>query len=254
MVAVALSAGIVVPGRAARVRWRRLLGEVSTPRADRFLTVSRLQALLPAIRRPIASGVTLVASVVGLILAGPVAGAVLATYGATATSLAHRAGLRRTEARSRVAAVAAVSMLAAELRAGIDVGSAMAEAERCLIGPTVVGNDAATVGRRVAAAVEVAEASGAPLADVLDRLDSHLRAVDRARATAAAQAAGARASALLLAAMPVGGLSLGFLVGVDSVGVLLHTPLGSACLAGSAVLQLGGLAWAARLSRVDVRA
>ena len=63
----------------------------------------------------------------------------------------------------------------------------------------MVGATATRRGRRVAAAVAVAESSGAPLADVLDRLDNHLRAVDRARATAAAQAAGARVSALLLA-------------------------------------------------------
>ena len=34
--------------------------------------------------------------------------------------------------------------------------------------------------------------------------------------------------------------------------VLLHTPLGAACLAGAVLLQVAGLAWAARLTRLEV--
>jgi tight adherence protein B len=104
------------------------------------------------------------------------------------------------------------------------------------------------VVRRVVAAMALAQACGAPLADVLDRLDAHLRAVDRTRSVASSQAAGARVSAGLLAAMPVAGVGLGAVVGVDAWEVLLRTPAGALALFLAVALQLGGLAWAARLA------
>ena len=81
---------------------------------------------------------------------------------------------------------------------------------------------------------------------------THLRSLDRTRAAAEAQAAGARVSALMLAALPVAGVGLGFAVGIDPFAVLLHTPLGAACLGGAVLLQVAGLAWAARLTRLEV--
>jgi tight adherence protein B len=57
---------------------------------------------------------------------------------------------------------------------------------------------------------------------------------------------------LLLAGLPVGGIALGYTIGVDPLHVLLHTPLGAACVGGTLVLQVGGLAWADRLARGGV--
>ncbi|MCI0687652.1 MAG: hypothetical protein L0Y54_10510, partial [Sporichthyaceae bacterium] len=82
--------------------------------------------------------------------------------------------------------------------------------------------------------------------------DTHLRATDRVRALADTQAAGARASAAILAAMPAAGVGLGAAVGVDPVGVLLHTTPGGVALCSAVALQLGGLAWTARLTRVEL--
>ncbi len=89
--------------------------------------------------------------------------------------------------------------------AGLPVSVALAASAPSLQGDTA-GSGAVGVARRVAEAIDVAQTSGAPLADVLDRLDAHLRTVDRANAAAMAQAAGARASAVLLAVMPVAGI------------------------------------------------
>jgi tight adherence protein B len=261
LAAAALAGIVAVPPllrRPARLRWRRLLGEpVGSRSGSRWagpLTRGRRPSVdwsgTPARRRASAAVAALVAGAVAGLSAGPVAAGVAAAYAAVAVRLGAGATVRRAEARSHRAAVESVAALAAELRAGQAVGPALASAS-ALRGP-LVGGPAAEVVGRVAAAVSVAESSGAPLADVLDRLDTHLRAADRARATASAQAAGARASALLLAAMPVAGVGLGFAVGVDSVAVLLHTPLGAACLGGAVLLQLGGLAWAGRLARVEV--
>ena len=74
------------------------------------------------------------------------------------------------------------------------------------------------------------------------------QAMDRGLAAAAAQAAGARATAWLLAALPLGGIALGYGIGVDPLGVLLHTPIGAGCAVGATALQVTGLLWAERLS------
>jgi tight adherence protein B len=99
-----------------------------------------------------------------------------------------------------------------------------------------------------AAAWRLAERTGAPVADLVDRIEADARAADRARAAASAQAAGARATAMLLAGLPIGGIALGYAIGADPLRVLLHTPLGAGCVVGALALQLAGLAWADRLA------
>lgn len=221
-------------------RWRRILMGIATGAAGRAASIQ------------VVCGAVVVAGTLGLATAGPVASATLAVYAGLAARLALRARRRRAEERSHRAAVDAVAAVAAELRAGRPVAAALRDAAVALEGDAVVGEQAATVGRRLTAAVEVAASSGAPMADVLDRLDAHLRAAARAHAAAAAQSAGARTSTALLAGMPVFGVALGPLLGVNPLHTLLHTPLGAACLAAAVVLQLAGLAWAARLSQVRV--
>jgi tight adherence protein B len=202
---------------------------------------------------------------VGYVAAGPVAAAVLAAYGAAGFVIVRGLAVRRSVQRAHRLAADAVVGLAADLRAGLGLTPAWRVAEEALrqaegavlpgwragaqsrgAGPVTV------VAERVIAATTLAEACGAPLADVLERLDAHLRAVDRARAVASSQAAGARVSAALLAVMPLAGVGLGALVGVDPWRVLLHTPAGAIALALAVALQLAGLAWAARLADTDV--
>ncbi|GAA4569576.1 hypothetical protein GCM10023176_26490 [Micromonospora coerulea] len=103
------------------------------------------------------------------------------------------------------------------------------------------------VAELVRAAVRLADRTGAPLAELLERIEADARAADRGLAAAAAQAAGARATAWLLAALPLGGIGLGYAIGVDPVAVLLHTPVGGASAVGAVALQIGGLLWAERL-------
>lgn len=246
--------GAVVPVVRARRRWRRLFrpaaaarGRPAGPEFARGI-VRQLHG-----RWPLLAGAGCVSGL-AFILSGPIAGTVLACYAVAAIVLIGRRSTARDEARSRVGAVDAVAALAAELRAGLAVGPALANVRANLHGPAVVGAGAKAVVARLTSAVDLAETSGAPLADVLDRLDAHLRAAERARATAEAQAAGAMASAALLAVMPVAGAGLGALVGLDPAQVLLHTPIGAACLCGAVILQLAGLAWSVRLSRVEVAA
>lgn len=231
----------------ARIRWRRVLGRPGRPHA----TV-RWLVWLRRLLEPPRAGLVIVstAGVVGAALGGPVAAAILVIYSLAGWFLLHRRNVAAEYVRDRVAAVDAVSTLAAELRAGLPAPTALAGAAREF--GHRPGAGAVAVVARLTSAVELAESTGAPLADVLDRLDAHLRAMDRARRATEAQAAGARASAALLAVLPVAGVGLGYVVGVDPARVLLHTPFGAACLAGAVVLQLAGLLWADRISRVEV--
>lgn len=197
---------------------------------------------------------------IGLAADGLVAAAALATYGAAGFVVVRAAAARRARQRARRFAADAVLGLAADLRAGSALGPAWHTAEVALrqaesgllpawrrrgegpagpVGPVV---------HRLLAATALAEATGAPLADVLERLDADLRALERARAAVSSQAAGARASAAVLAVMPLAGIGLGAAVGVDPGHVLLHTPVGAAALGLAVVLQLAGIAWTARLA------
>ena len=52
---------------------------------------------------------------------------------------------------------------------------------------------------------------------------------------------------MLLAALPLGGIALGYGIGADPLQVLLHTTLGAACAIGAVILQCAGLLWCDRL-------
>jgi tight adherence protein B len=175
------------------------------------------------------------------IQAGPVAGGLAAVYAV----LGFLAWLRTRRARARAAAwseaLDALSALAADLRAGLAPSSALAAHWRIEAVPLVKA--------RVSVAWRVAEATGAPVADLLDRLDVDLRGLQRVRLSASAHAAGTRATAALLALLPLAGIGVGYGMGTDPLRVLLHTPVGTGCAIGAVLLQLAGLAWTDRLSR-----
>ncbi|GAB3186379.1 hypothetical protein GCM10027259_50350 [Micromonospora palomenae] len=177
--------------------------------------------------------VGLVAAALGALAVGPVAGVLLGGYGA----LGARALLRRRAARYAVGErrrrLDQLCGLAADLRAGLPVPT-----------PDDDGDRLASLTR---AAVRLADRTGAPLAELLERVEADARALDRGLAAASAQAAGARATALLLAALPLGGIGLGYGIGADPVAVLLHTPVGAVSALTAMGLQIGGLLWAERL-------
>lgn len=171
-------------------------------------------------------------------LAGAVAGVVVGVY----TGLAGRAWRRHQRAsraaQERARTLDALCALAADLRAGLP--------------PVLTAQQALPPGSRIAqlttAVWRLAEQTGAPAAELVERIEADARAGDRSRASAAAQAAGARATAMLLAALPLGGIALGYAIGTDPLRVLLHTPIGAGCTAAAIALQLAGMAWADRLA------
>jgi tight adherence protein B len=253
LAAVAASAAVVAAriGRHWRVRrrWRRLHQPETVARRQPLATAR--ERLMSAPVRVVGAASAVVA-LLGLGLGGPVAGVALAAYAALGLAVLRRRWLGQARTAARRDALDAVASLAADLAAGLPVGPAVAAAAPVLRRAVAVGADAVTVVHRLDVAVRVAESSGAPLAGVLDRLDGDLRAADRARGVATAQAAGARASAGLLAALPVAGIALSSVLGVDALAVLLHTTVGAAALLVAVGLQVAGLLWAARLARVEV--
>lgn len=180
------------------------------------------------------------AAAIGVILGGLVAGAVAGTYAAVATRLVRRRRAGRARADHRSSQLDLLAAAAADLRAGLPAGTALAD----------LGDDRDDpLQSRVRAAVTLAERTGAPLAGVLEQIEADARGGDRAQAAAEAAAAGSRATAWLLAGLPFGGIALGYAIGADPLGVLLHTPIGAVCAVGAVGLQLAGLAWVGRIAR-----
>ncbi|WP_243706254.1 hypothetical protein [Micromonospora sp. KC721] len=173
----------------------------------------------------------------GAATAGPVAGVLLACYGVLGTRAALRGRAVRHAARDHRRRLDQLCGLAADLRAGLPVPEPDDRPDR--------------LAQLTRAAVRLADRTGAPLAELLERIEADARAVDRGLAAATAQAAGARATALLLAALPAGGIGLGYGIGADPLTVLLHTPVGAVSAVTAAALQTGGLLWAERLGRVS---
>ncbi|MEU5364598.1 type II secretion system F family protein [Streptomyces sp. NPDC005925] len=183
--------------------------------------------------------------------------------------LAARAG--RGRERRGDAVIALCGALAGEVRAGRQPGEALLRAARetgglgdaraAVLAAARFGGDvpgALTSAARqpgaggllgLAACWRVAVDQGAGLAAGLDRLEAALRAERDRRADLRAQLAGARATAAMLAGLPVLGLLLGAALGTDPLHVLLHTGAGLGCLVVGGVLEGLGLWWAMRIVR-----
>lgn len=194
-------------------------------------------------RSPVRAALTGSALAAGpaLLAGGPVAALIVAAYaGLAAREMARRAARKQVVA-ARAAALDELSSVVADLRAGVP--------------PAVVavpGGDG-RISNLAGAVWRLAEHTGAPAADLLERIEADARTSDRAAKAAAAQAAGAQATAFLLAALPAGGIGLGYAIGADPLHVLLRTPLGAACAIVALALQCGGLRWAQRLTEGPAR-
>ncbi|HZC27057.1 MAG TPA: type II secretion system F family protein [Actinopolymorphaceae bacterium] len=179
-----------------------------------------------------------------------------------------RRGGPKPRERRRAAAREACEIIAAELRAGRHPDRALEAAAAVFadLAPAVavsrMGGDVSAALRavpqihagaedlsRLAVAWTVAETSGAGLAALVDRTASGLREEEAVRREVAAQLAGPRASARMLAGLPLLGVGLGMGVGTDPIGFLLHSPSGWACLGSASTLAAAGLAWVERLAR-----
>ncbi len=184
-----------------------------------------------------------------------------------------RRALQEAE-RRRDAVVDFCAVLAGEVRAGRPAGQALIASGPAELGtaagalfaaaryggdvPAALRSAARQPGAEglggVAACWEVAVEGGASLAAGLERVAAALRAERDQEEELRAQLAGPRASALVLAALPLFGLLLGASMGVAPLQVLLGTPLGFACLGAGALLEWAGVAWVGAIVRSAERA
>ena len=216
-------------------------------------------------------------ALVGLIGVAAALGPALAIVAFGAVTLGRRARSTRTARRGREAerhrAVEACAVLAGELRSGRVPADALAAAAAVATGPSAVAleraGSAARLGGDVPAALamgaatsavpafllglsacwRVCSATGSGIAAAVDRLEQALRAEQEQRRAVDAELAGPRASAGLLAVLPLAGIGLAAGLGADPVHVLLHTPLGLVALAAGLGLDLLGLWWTGQLVR-----
>lgn len=156
-------------------------------------------------------------------------------YGVAGTQALARRRSRAAREKARAESLELIASAAADLRAGAPA-------------PPLVLPDP-DLDRLACAAQRISDRTGAPLADLLDRLEQQQTALSRLDSAAHAQSTGLRTSAMLLLGLPLIGLALGHIVGANAVGVLLHTELGQVCAALAVSLQLAGLAWTDRLAR-----
>ncbi|QFZ16312.1 type II secretion system protein [Saccharothrix syringae] len=194
---------------------------------------------------------------------GAIAGALLA---ATAWHAYREAVRRRAELAAATALAAGLHAFVAELRTGAHPAKAAAGAAedaeppatdvlRAIAAASARGGDVESAlagfpdARHLGRAWRLAADHGVPPAEVLEAVR---RDLDRRTAFARqvrARMAGPRASAAVLAGLPVLGALLGELAGADPLAVLTGTAPGQVLLVVGALLVCAGLRWSGRLTR-----
>jgi tight adherence protein B len=101
---------------------------------------------------------------------------------------------------------------------------------------------------RLAACWDVGVSAGAGLAAVVERVGSALRTAQAHRQEVAAQLAGPRATARMLAALPALGLLMGAALGMRPLDFLLGGVPGLLCLTSGIALDACGLWWTHRMA------
>jgi tight adherence protein B len=206
----------------------------------------------------------LLAAAAGAVLGTPLVAA-LAGAAALGAARAWEAGRRDRRNADRLLAVAeGLGAFSADLRGGRSLdaaldggvaacadresGTALARAVRAgVVDPSIADAALAEAIGRVAAGVRLSNRTGCSLAAVVTAVEDDLRARHRRLLELRSATAGPRASALLLAGLPVLGLAMGNGLGADPWQVLTTTPTGQVLLVAGVGLELAGIAWSRRL-------
>jgi tight adherence protein B len=232
---------------------------------------ARRRALLPATAVPVVPLAVAAAAAVAAAVSTPlvaVLAAVVAGFGARTWSLGRRDGREDAEL---LALVGGLGALAADLRSGRspeaatdaavracgdgESGSLLARALRAPDLPSHPERGASLTEAldRISSAVRLSTRTGCSLASVVAAVEDDLRARRRHRQELRSATAGARASATLLAGLPVLGILMGSGVGADPWRVLTATGTGQVLLVLGTLLELAGVVWSRRLVERVVR-
>ncbi|GAA0933471.1 type II secretion system F family protein [Nonomuraea longicatena] len=133
----------------------------------------------------------------------------------------------------------ALREVVAAARDGGDVAAALHKA---------APDDAGEGLRRLAACWDLSLTAGAGLANLVERIGSTQRAARTHRLDVAAQLAGPRTTARMLAALPVLGLLMAGALSMNPLGFLLGTVPGAVCLTAGIALDVCGLWWTHRMA------
>lgn len=133
--------------------------------------------------------------------------------------------------------------VAAAARLGLGPSDALATIPAARTGHRALDRQAASTTAELALCWEVSERAGAPLTDMLGGLADALEAQLDAEAARSTALAGPRSTVRILTWLPVLGIGLGMVMGVDPLGILLTTPWGLAALAAGALLTAVGRVW-----------
>lgn len=133
--------------------------------------------------------------------------------------------------------------VASAARLGLSVSTALAGAPAPELGHRPLERRAVATTAELSLCWEVSERTGAPLAALLGGLADALEAELDAEAARGTALAGPRSTVRILTWLPVLGIGLGMLMGVDPLRTLLTTPWGLAALVTGAVLTVLGRVW-----------
>ncbi len=174
----------------------------------------------------------------------------------------------RTAEQTRAAMIELADALSAELRAGAAPRQALWRASRDEPRFAAVATAARSPAGDVLSALQelanvpgggaaadlatawvVCETTGGGLAAPVARLSGGWRDEEQVRREVRAQLAGPRATAVLLAGLPVLGLAMGAALGADPVSLLRQPSMALIVLVPGLLLDVAGLLWTARITR-----
>ena len=247
---------------------------IGSPRSGR-LRVTPEKTTGPPRRQTVAMVVVTGAAILALALAGEVVTRWLAfiiaggEVAATTAWLAVRSVMARRTADNERQAIKACSIIAGQL----DIGEIPAQAlvvaagDLPLLAPAAgavqMGGSVTDELKRLAQQPGCAglgqisrgwalcERTGMPLGPVVRQVAGALRQSQDVRDQRQAELASSRSTSRLLAALPVVGIGMGFLVNANPLAYLTGNTAGHLCLIGAATLACAGLIWTEALTKEE---
>ncbi len=228
---------------------------------------------VPRVRRrrvPVLCAAALPAVVAAVVLPGATTLSAAVAVATALVRVARTARRRRVSGEAEVL-IGALDVLVGELRIGAHPVAAVEAAARESAGPVAtalwgiaararLGGDtvsALSAGipgsllgaewSRLVVAWRLAAEHGIPIGAVMRAAQTDIVERQRFRQKVQSALAGARASAGILAALPVAGLALGQAIGADPVRFLIGGGVGGWCLLAGVLLLAAGLLWADRI-------